>query len=75
MILDAKLDEQITTLTLVLKLQDPTQSASGKTLVPPKNLIRRLKRGLRSSSHDHSFAHPRIRRRDRENQRLLTQPA
>jgi hypothetical protein len=33
MILDAKLDEQAGTLTLVLKLQEPTPSASGKTLV------------------------------------------
>lgn len=33
MILDAKIDEQAGTLTLVLKLQEPTPSASGKTLV------------------------------------------
>jgi hypothetical protein len=33
MILDAKIDEQASTLTLVLKLQEPTPSASGKTLV------------------------------------------
>ena len=33
MILDAKIDEQAKTLTLVLRLQDPTPSASGKTLV------------------------------------------
>jgi hypothetical protein len=33
MILDAKIDQQAGTLTLVLKLQEPTPSASGKTLV------------------------------------------
>lgn len=33
MILDAKLDAEAGTLTLVLKLQEPTPSASGKTLV------------------------------------------
>lgn len=33
MILDAKIDEQAGTLTLILKLQEPTPSASGKTLV------------------------------------------
>ncbi|MCK4415183.1 MAG: hypothetical protein KAY32_16750 [Candidatus Eisenbacteria sp.] len=33
MILDAKLDEEAGTLTLVLRLQEPTPSASGKTLV------------------------------------------
>jgi len=33
MILDARIDEQAGTLTLVLKLQAPTPSASGKTLV------------------------------------------
>lgn len=33
MILEAKVDEEAGTLTLVLKLQAPTPSASGKTLV------------------------------------------
>ena len=33
MLLDAKIDEQAKTLTLVLRLQDPTPSTSGKTLV------------------------------------------
>ncbi len=33
MLRDAKLDEEAKTLTLVLDLQDPTPSASGKTLV------------------------------------------
>jgi hypothetical protein len=33
MLLDAKIDEEAKTLTLVLKLQEPTPSASGKTLV------------------------------------------
>ena len=33
MLLDAKIDEQAKTLTLVLRLQEPTASASGKTLV------------------------------------------
>lgn len=33
MILDAKIDEQAGTMTLILKLQEPTPSASGKTLV------------------------------------------
>ena len=33
MILDAKIDAEAGTLTLVLKLQDPAPSASGKTLV------------------------------------------
>ena len=33
MLREAKLDEQAKTLTLVLDLQDPTPSTSGKTLV------------------------------------------
>ena len=33
MLHEAKIDEQAKTLTLVLDLQDPTPSASGKTLV------------------------------------------
>ena len=33
MLRDAKLDEEAKTLTPVLDLQDPTPSASGKTLV------------------------------------------
>ena len=33
MLREAKIDEQAKTLTLVLELQDPTPSASGKTLV------------------------------------------
>jgi len=33
MILDAKIDAEAGKLTLVLKLQEPTPSASGKTLV------------------------------------------
>ena len=33
MLRDTKIDEQEKTLTLVLDLQDPTPSASGKTLV------------------------------------------
>ena len=33
MLHDVKIDEQAKTLTLVLDLQDPTPSASGKTLV------------------------------------------
>ena len=33
MLNEAKIDEQAKTLTLILDLQDPTPSASGKTLV------------------------------------------
>ena len=33
MLRDTKIDEEAKTLTLVLDLQDPTPSASGKTLV------------------------------------------
>ena len=33
MLKEAKIDEQAKTLTLVLELQEPTPSASGKTLV------------------------------------------
>ena len=33
MLFDAKIDEQAKTLTLVLRLQAPTPSASGKALV------------------------------------------
>ena len=33
MLREAKIDEQAKTLTLVLDLQEPTPSASGKTLV------------------------------------------
>jgi hypothetical protein len=33
MLLDAKIDEEAKTLTLVMKLQEPRPSASGKTLV------------------------------------------
>ena len=33
MLREVKIDEQAKTLTLVLELQDPTPSASGKTLV------------------------------------------
>ena len=33
MLREAKIDEEAKTLTLVLDLQDPTPSASGKTLV------------------------------------------
>jgi hypothetical protein len=33
LLLEAKIDEEAKTLTLVLDLQDPTPSASGKTLV------------------------------------------
>ena len=33
MLREAKIDEQAKTLTLVLELQEPTPSASGKTLV------------------------------------------
>ena len=33
MLLEAKIDEQAKTLTLVMRLQEPAPSASGKTLV------------------------------------------